>query len=245
MTGTVFAHAVASGDPTEDAVVIWTRVSGTGDDVAVDWALGRDEALPDLVPSGTATASGAADHTVHVDVTGLEPATTYFYGFTALGAQSEVARTRTLPGPGVESVRFAMCSCAKFNAGFFNAYSRIAERDDLAFLLHLGDYIYEASNTPPKNQTPGADIGRPFDPLGECRTLAEYRTRYAQYRGDPDVQAMHLALPLIATLDDHELADGAWRGGADNPPPGEHGPGGGRRASPPPARGGGLPARAP
>ena len=96
--------------------------------------------------------------------------------------------------------------------GFFNAYARIAERDDLDFLLHLGDYIYEASNTPPKTQNPGADIGRPFEPVDECRTLAGYRTRYAQYRSDPDVQRLHAALPMIATLDDHELADGAWVG---------------------------------
>ena len=79
-------------------------------------------------------------------------------------------------------MRFATCSCAKFNAGYFNAYARIAERDDLDFLLHLGDYIYEAANKPAAGQTPGADIGRPFEPDGECRTLAEYRTRYAQYR---------------------------------------------------------------
>ncbi len=85
---------------------------------------------------------------------------------------------------------------------------------DLDFLLHLGDYIYEASNTPPTSQTPGADIGRPFEPLHECVTLDDYRTRYRQYRSDPDVQLLHAAHPVIATLDDHELADGAWRDGA-------------------------------
>jgi alkaline phosphatase D len=159
-----------------------------------------------------------------VDVRGLEPSTSYYYAFAAAGERSPVARTRTLPGEGAERVRFAICSCAKYNAGFFNAYSRIAEREDLDFLLHLGDYIYEASNTPPKSQTPGADIGRPFDPPGECRTLAEYRTRYSQYHGDPDVQRLHHSLPIIATLDDHELADGAWREGADEHHPDEHGP---------------------
>ena len=118
---------------------------------------------------------------------------------------------------------FAMVSCAKFNAGFFNAYARIAERDDLDFLLHLGDYIYEASNTPPASQTPGADIGRPFDPLHECVTLDDYRTRYGQYHRDPDVQPLHAAHPIIATLDDHEFADGAWRDGATEHKP-EYGP---------------------
>ena len=179
------------------------------------WTIARDPELADVVASGEATARGARDHTVSVDVAELEPGTAYFYGFETNGARSPVGRTKTLPGEGIERARFAMCSCAKFNAGFFNAYARIAERDDLDFLLHLGDYIYEASNTPPKTQTPGADIGRPFEPVDECRTLAGYRTRYAQYRSDPDVQRLHAALPMIATLDDHELADGAWSGGAD------------------------------
>ena len=122
-------------------------------------------------------------------------------------------------------------SCAKFNAGFFNGYARIAERDDLDFVLHLGDYIYEASQTPPASQTPGADIGRPFDPLHECKTLDDYRPRYAQYRADPDTQAMHHAHALLATLDDHELADGAWRGGADEHKPERDGPWAARRAA--------------
>ena len=102
-------------------------------------------------------------------------------------------------GPSADRIRFATCSCAKFNAGYFNAYARIAERDDLDFLLHLGDYIYEARQRAGEGRRrPGADIGRPFEPEGECRTLAEYRTRYAQYHRDPDVQALHHSLPMIA-----------------------------------------------
>jgi phosphodiesterase/alkaline phosphatase D-like protein len=138
-----------------------------------------------------------------------------------------------------------MCSCAKHNAGFFNAYARIAERDDLDFVLHLGDYIYEASNIPAKGQTPGADIGRPFDPLGECRTLEEYRSRYAQYHRDPDVQALHRAIPIVPTLDDHELADGAWAGGSDAHDPDQHGPWADRKEAAFRARWEWLPARPP
>ena len=243
--GETFQHGIASGDPLTDRVVIWTRVSGADGDVPVRWKLARDAALADVVAAGETPAPADRDHTVHVDVDGLEPGTTYHYGFEAAGDASPVGRTRTLPGAGVERLRFAMCSCAKFNAGFFNAYARIAERDDLDFLLHLGDYIYEASNTPPKTQTPGADIGRPFDPVGECRTLADYRTRYSQYRRDPDVQRLHAALPMIATLDDHELADGAWAGGADAHDPAEHGPWERRRDEAFQARWEWLPARPP
>src|SRR5262245_36016657 len=182
----------------------------------------RDVELSDVVVSGTIATDAERDHTVSVDVAGLESDTIYFYAFGAGGAQSPVGRTRTLPRR-TDHIRFAMVSRAKFNAGYFNAYARIADRQDLGFLLHLGDYIYEASNKPPPTQTPGADIGRPFDPLHECVTLDDYRRRYAQYRRDPDVQRLHAAHPVIATIDDHEFADGAWRDGADNHKP-EWGP---------------------
>ncbi len=219
-----FRHGIASGDPLTDRVVLWTRVTTDGSQpVPVEWLIARDEQLRDVVGSGTAEALAEHDWTVHVDADGLEPAAFYWYRFRAGGADSQLARTRTLPER-TDHLRFVMVSCAKFNAGFFNAYTRIAERDDLDFLLHLGDYIYEASNTPPASQTPGADIGRPFDPLNECVTLDDYRRRYNQYHRDPDVQTLHAAHPVIATLDDHEFADGAWREGATEHKADEYGP---------------------
>jgi alkaline phosphatase D len=223
MSSGAFLHGVASGDPTVDGVVIWTRVTADADSVPVEWTVAHDPALRDVVAAGEAVGAVEDDHTVHVDVAGLEPGSRYYYGFRSGGQSSPIARTRTLPGDDTDRLRFATCSCAKFNAGFFNAYSRIAEREDLDFLLHLGDYIYEASNTPPKSQTPGADIGRPFDPLEECRTLADYRRRYAQYHLDPDVQRLHHALPIVPAIDDHELADGAWSGGSTEHDPARHG----------------------
>ena len=239
-----FDHGVASGDPLTDRVVLWTRVTTAAEQLPVDWLVARDEALEDIVARGIATAHADRDHTVHVDVGGLEPGATYHYRFATDFGVSPTGRTKTLPED-CERVRFAICSCAKFNAGFFNAYASIARHEELDFLLHLGDYIYEASNTPPKSQTPGADIGRPFDPLGECRTLADYRRRYAQYRRDPDVQELHQRLPMIATLDDHELADGAWADGASEHRPAEHGPWRERRDAALRARWEWLPARQP
>jgi alkaline phosphatase D len=238
-----FQHGVASGDPLPDRVVLWTRVSGADGDVPVEWVIARDEMLDDVVASGTGHAEVEHDRTVHVDVTGLDPGTVYWYGFRALDTDSPIGRTRTLPTD-PSHIRFAMVSCAKFNAGFFNAYTRIAARNDLDFLLHLGDYIYEASNTPPKTQTPGADIGRPFDPLHECVTLDDYRTRYNQYRRDPDVQGLHAVHAVIATLDDHEFADGAWRDGATEHKA-EYGPWATRKAAAFRAREEWLPVRRP
>jgi alkaline phosphatase D len=211
-----FQHGVASGDPLPHRVILWTRVTVPHQNpVDVQWEIAEDAAFTRGVQSGSTCAYHEDDHTVSVDPAGLRPSTRYFYRFHAEGETSLTGRTKTLPETGATHLRFAQASCAKFNAGYFNAYARMAERDDLDFLLHLGDYIYEASNTPPAGQTPGADIGRPFEPLHECKTLEDYRTRYGQYHRDPDVQAMHAALPLIATVDDHEFADGAWRGGAD------------------------------
>jgi alkaline phosphatase D len=224
--------------------MLWTHVTADADSVPVSWTVARDPELSDVVASEEATAEAEHDHTVHVDITGLEPGMTYHYGFNAEGEDSPVGRTWTLRSD-ADRLRFAMCSCAKHNAGFFNAYARIAERDDLDFLLHLGDYIYEAGNTPAKGQTPGADIGRDFDPLEECRTLDEYRTRYRQYHRDPDVQALHRALPITPTLDDHELADGAWAGGSDAHDPKLHGPWEDRKAAAFRARWEWLPARPP
>jgi alkaline phosphatase D len=240
----IFAHGVASGDPLSDRVMIWTRVSSNHESVPVKWRIARDSELHEVIGSGEVDAQQARDHCVHVDVAGLDPGHVYYYGFSTMGEDSPVGRTRTLRKAGGR-LRFAICSCAKFNAGYFNAYARIAERDDLDFLLHLGDYIYEAGNVPAKGQTPGADIGRPFEPLGECRTLEEYRSRYAQYHRDPDVQRLHHALPIIPLLDDHELADGAWAGGSDAHDPDEHGQWSARREAALQARWEWLPARPP
>lgn len=209
----IFECGIASGDPLTDRVVIWTRVESDQPSAEVAWVVALDQAMTNVVATGTAMAQPQHDHTVHVDVAGLEQDTYYWYKFRAMGEDSPIGRTRTLPAD-PSSVRFAYTSCAKHNAGFFNVYARIADRDDISFLLHLGDYIYETSETPPASQTPSRNIGRPFDPPHECLTLADYRVRYRQYRRDPDVQALHLRHPIIQTTDDHEVADGAWRDGA-------------------------------
>ena len=240
----LFGHGVASGDPRPDGVVLWTRLDTAG---PVAWEVAADPAFAQVTAAGTTHATADQDGTVHVDVGGLQPATTYHYRFTdpATGRRSPAARTRTLPGPGATHVRFAMVSCAKYNAGFFNAYARIAARDDLDFVLHLGDYIYEAAQVPPPSQTPAADIGREVDPLHECTSLDDYRRRYAHYRLDPDVAALHLAHPVIATVDDHEFADGTWRDGSVEHRPDRDGPFAARRALAWQARWEWLPARPP
>ena len=212
-----FRHGVASGDPLTDRVVIWTRVEQECD---VAWTVARDEALRHVVASGEERASPDRDLTVKVDVSGLDADTDYFYFFEARDQTSRVGRTRTLPTE-CDRLRFAMYSCAKYSAGFFNGHARMAERDDVAFVLCLGDYIYEYSN---EDKGLGAKIGRAFEPDHECRTLGDYRLRYSQYRRDPDLQALHARHPFINIVDDHEFCNDTWRDGAGKHSDAEDGP---------------------
>ena len=225
----LFRHGVASGDPLADRVVIWTRVSpGDEGPVEVDWVVASDPGLSRVVQRGATEARPEDDLTVKVDVAGLDPDSTYYYGFGCLGQRSPLGRTKTLPDEDVDHVRFAVYSCAKFSAGYFNGYARIAERLDLDFVLCLGDYIYEYGND---EKGLGAKIGRAFEPAHECRTLDDYRTRYSQYRRDPDVQALHKQHPLIAIPDDHEFCNDTWREGAGKHDPERDGPWEGRKAA--------------
>jgi alkaline phosphatase D len=224
--------------------VLWTHVTTEATEpVDVAWTVARDPQLTEVVASGSAAADPARDHTVQVAVTDLQPGTQHHYGFEALGERSPVGRTRTLPGPGADHVRLATVSCARYDTGYFNGYARIAERDDLDFVLHLGDYIYEGSN----ERFPGdphADLGRRFDPDRRCVTLGDYRRRWAQYCSEPEVQSLRAAHPVIATVDDHEFADGVWRDGCSWQKP-EDGPFPLRRAAAWQARWEWLPCRPP
>jgi alkaline phosphatase D len=218
----VFAHGVASGDPTSTAVILWTRATPTnvGRPYQVEWEVATDAAFTSVVRRGVATAQPEADFTVKVDATGLAPATPYFYRFVLAGVSSPVGRTRTLPTGSVSQVRLAVFSCSNYPAGFFNAYADAAVQPNVDAAVHLGDFIYEYSRAGYASQNAAA-LGRLSDPDAELITLSDYRRRYAQYRSDPDLQALTAAMPLIAVWDDHESANNAWRDGAENHQPGE------------------------
>jgi alkaline phosphatase D len=219
-----FVHGVASGDPLSDRVILWTRVtpdpdavpgSGRGGNVTVRYLVATDPDLRDVVRRGTVRTGPDRDHTVKVDVDGLEPATTYHYAFELGGQRSVVGRTRTAPEAGSTppDLRFALVSCSNFEGGYFAGYRGIAERDDLDFVLHVGDYIYEYRVG---YYGAGPEIGREHRPHTDVVTLDEYRQRYACYREDPDLRAIHAAHPFMLMWDDHEVADDNWKGGAYN-----------------------------
>lgn len=212
-----FRHGVASGDPLSDRVILWTRVSPRASElltvVHVDWWIARDAEAKDVVQRGYLHVGPERDFTVKVDAEGLEPGRDYFYGFVVDGVESPLGRTKTLAGDLAASVRLAVVSCSNHPHGFFNAYACIARRDDLDLVVHVGDYLYEYAN---EGYGDGNALGRIPDPLHEIVSLEDYRRRHALYKSDPDLQAAHARHPWITVWDDHESADDAWSGGADN-----------------------------
>ena len=211
-----FDFGVASGDPLSDRVILWTHARYVDNDDAVDleWQVATDASFNSVVASGAARASEAAGYTAKADATGLSPGRDYHYRFRAGAYLSAVGRTRTLPAGALAELRLAVMSCTNHPAGFFNVYAEVA-RSDAQYMLHLGDYIYEYSSTGYASQRAAA-LQRVPEPANEILTLADYRRRHAQYKSDPDSKTLHATLPLIAVWDDHELANDAWREGAQN-----------------------------
>ena len=218
VTDASFEHGVASGDPTQTQVIIWTRVTTEASYVDVSWQVSATEDFSSIEQSGTFATDTSRDFTVKVDVQNLNPNTQYYYRFMVGEASSIVGITQTLPEGSVDKASMAVVSCANYPAGYFNVYKEILEQHQKAsfdVVLHLGDYIYEYGAGGYASEDAAA-LGREPSKGTECITLDDYRKRYAQYRQDQDLQALHAALPMIAIWDDHELANDAWKEGAEN-----------------------------
>jgi len=210
-----FTLGVASGDPLPDAVLLWTRLAmdplkgggmGTAP-VDVQWTIARDEAMNDIVRTGKVSAIAELAHSVHVDVTDLEPDRGYWYRFRAGDRESPIGRTRTAPAlvSSPQSLKFAFASCQNYTQGYYTAHAALA-REDLNAVVFLGDYIYEGDAR--------GDRVRDYPRRGWAFTLADYRDRYATYKTDKDLQASHAAFPWIVTWDDHEVENN-YAGGID------------------------------
>lgn len=202
----LFRLGVASGDPSADGFVLWTRLApepletAGGMDpepVNVSWQVAEDAALKNVVRQGHATALPELAHSVHVELAGLAPDRPYWFRFRAGEAESPVGRTRTTPAPDAQPgrVRFGVASCNHFEHGHFTAFNHMV-REDFDLVLHVGDYIYEGAGADKK-------VRKHLGP--ECATLEGYRTRYAQYKTDSALQAIHAAAPWLFTPDDHEF----------------------------------------
>ncbi len=212
-TGNPFSLGIASGDPTDQSVILWTRLApeplklGGGMPelaVPVRWQVAKDRRFRRIVQEGTTMATPDLAHSVHVDVQSLSPKTEYWYRFSAGDAESKIGRTLTLPSPtqSVSSARFTTCSCQHFEQGYFNAYSHMIE-DDPDFVVHLGDYIYDVSF--------GASVRDHID-NSPLLSVEDFRRRHALYKSDEFLQDAHRKLPFFAVLDNHDaLPDGDLR----------------------------------
>ena len=211
-----FAYGVASGDPLSDRVILWThaKYAGKTDIVGLIYQVATDNAFTtsSVVASGVTIASASTNFTAKVDATGLEAGKTYFYRFIAGSTTSPVGKTRTLPASTATEVKFAVFSCANYPEGFFHVYG-LASQSDAQYAIHLGDYLYEyPTGTYPTTPT----ASRIHDPSTEIYSLADYRTRHAQYKTDPDLKVLHASMPMIAVWDDHEIANDTYKDGAEN-----------------------------
>ncbi|MFM2043634.1 MAG: alkaline phosphatase [Pseudomonadota bacterium] len=221
-----FQLGIASGEPTHDGVVLWTRLAprpfepGSGMPMApveVGWEIAEDERFRTIAQSGTAVARPELGHAVHVEVAGLQPNRPYWYRFTAGAERSNPGRTRTLPPPGapVDKVRFAVAGCQNFEQGYYDAFRHLS-REGVDFVYHYGDYIYEYRTRHSMRDWHSNEIGAvPRKHHGdEIYSLDDYRRRYAQYKMDVDLQAAHAAAPWFMVWDDHEI-DNNWAAAQD------------------------------
>lgn len=207
-----FYHGVASGDPTQNSVILWTRLTTDETDPVVEWKVATDTFMRNVIQSGTATTSADKDYTIKADVTGLQPNTYYFYEFSYDNKYSLRGRTKTLPVGNVYKLRFAVVSCSSFPHGYFNVYQAINQRNDVDAIIHLGDYIYEYG----KNEYGTVRVP---EPTNEILSLADYRLRHSMYKLDSMLMRLHQQFPFFTIWDDHEFADNSYTDGAENHSP--------------------------
>lgn len=217
---TGFTHNVASGEPGPNSVLLWTRyVNPTGGPSKVRVEISESRDFAKIAGGGQMVTGPWRDHTVKITVDNLAPGKWHWFRFIAPdGSMSPVGRTKTLPVGKASKFNIAIFSCSNLGFGEFNAYGHAAAREDIDLVLHMGDYIYEYGRG---GYDGGAKFAARIFPADEILTLADYRLRYASYRSDPQLQALHANFPMIPNTDDHEGANDAWEGGAQNHTPDE------------------------
>lgn len=222
-----FEHGVASGDPLQDKVIIWTRATTDASNIDVNYEVATNANFTNIIHNGKATTSSAQDYTVKIDVQNLSAGSVYYYRFSSNGKTSPVGKTKTLPEGSVSQVKMAVFTCSNYPNGYFNAYMEASKIPDLDVTVHLGDYIYEygmyenddfTAKIPAYATSNAVAIGRalPENNNKECIALTDYRRRYALYHTDAGLQALHQAYPMIAVWDDHEIANDSYVSGAEN-----------------------------
>lgn len=212
-----FEHGVASGDPLQDSIILWTRLTpnDTSVHLRVTWEIATDAQFKNIVNTGKVQTSAAQDFIVKIDADKLQANQRYFYRFKFGDKISPIGQTKTLPTTTTQ-VSFAVCTCANYPAGYFHVYKEMAKQN-VDVIIHLGDYIYEYGQDGYATED-AIKMGRTFaaDNKGEIIKLDDYRKRYAWYRKDQDLQSLHHRHPFIVIWDDHELANDTYKDGAEN-----------------------------
>ncbi|MEU6025590.1 alkaline phosphatase D family protein [Streptomyces tauricus] len=209
-----FTLGVASGDPLPSSVLLWTRLAPEpyepggglpGQYVAVEWEVAADELFAVIVRRGTAVAFPEYNHSLHVEVEGLEAGRVYYYRFRTGTWISDTGRTRTAPATAaaVAKLTYAAVACQAYHDGYFTVHRHLAQ-DDVDVVFHLGDYLYEYAVNSAGGARDYTDRVLPDLYNRETKTLDDYRLRYALYKSDPDLRAVHAAHPFVVTWDDHE-----------------------------------------
>lgn len=211
-----FDYGVASFDPTESSIILWSRYALGGE---ITWEISTDANFSTLERQGVLSPSSSNDYTVAVEVKNLKSNTKFYYRFYSRNTKdsSVVGETITLPSKtdNKTDVKLAVASCSNFPAGLFNVYDAMA-KSDADVILHLGDYIYEYAPGQYGTNAYTSALGRAHKPAKEIISLDEYRERYRQYRGDAKLQLAHQKKPFICVWDDHEIANDAYKSGAEN-----------------------------
>ena len=213
-----FDHGVASGDPTNTNIILWTRATPSiNKNIQINWELSSDINFRNILNSGTAFAKYSDDFTIKVDanVPNAYRGKKVFYRFFSNNTYSDIGITNTLPVNNPDSYNIAFCSCSNHPAGYFNAYSEMAKNNKIDLVLHLGDYIYEYDKDGYATED-SKRFNRVVDPKHEIVSLEDYRRRHAQYKSDLDLQTLHKSKPMIAVWDDHEFTNDSWKYGAEN-----------------------------
>ncbi|KNE60786.1 hypothetical protein AMAG_06142 [Allomyces macrogynus ATCC 38327] len=213
-----FRHGVASGDPLARSVILWTKITPDVETdlltpLSIKWEVSVHPAFDVVIKSGSVAVSSSTDWTVKVDVSGLQPLTSYYYRFVVAGSMSPIGKTRTLPEPGadVDEVTFAVVSGANMQKGYFHVYRRVAERSDVDVVLALGNLMHEKG---PKDANGPLASDRVPSPRHDLVQLDDYRCRYAQYASDADMMHLRAAHAMVSLWDDHEFSGRAFSGGA-------------------------------
>jgi len=209
-----FSYGVASFDPSNSGVIIWTRY--TTANIEIIWEVSTQSDFSSILRTGKITTETSRDNTLAIELTELEADQKLYYRFisTSDNSISVVGETITLPTDATQA-KLAVCSCSNYQAGLFNAYDAMAN-SDADIIVHLGDYFYEYGAGGYGSTAENAFLNRSHEPEGEIISLDDYRTRYKQYRSDTSLQLAHQKKPFICVWDDHEIANDTYKEGAEN-----------------------------